>query len=132
MKHLSTLYGSKYLRARDFNAKHSHWGSKRTPRGRIFLYATNKLNLTPLSTCELIYWPAAIERTPDLIDFAIIKGLSRTHFKILSNLELSLDHTPILVEYHENILLIEITSSLHNSTTNWDNFRSIIERKPEL
>lgn len=71
---------------------------KTSPRCRILLHDMDKLDLTPLSTDEPAYWLSEIEKVPDLTDFVIIERLNRTHFKILSSLEVRSDRKSILIE----------------------------------
>lgn len=46
-----------------------------------------------------MYWPTALDKTSDLIDFAVIKGLNKSFFKIKLSLGLSSDHTLIIMKF---------------------------------
>ena len=92
----------------NFNAMHTLWGSRiKTPRGRTLeKYRTNNLNI--LSTGKTTYWPTDLNKTSDLLDFAVIKGLNANKLKITPNLELNSDHTPIIIEYTSKPILYKI------------------------
>ena len=51
------------------------------------------------------YWPTDLNKKPDLLDFAVTRGLNTNKLKITSNLELSSDHTPIIIEYRNKPIL---------------------------
>jgi len=48
-----------------------------------------------LSTGEPTYWPADLNKIPDLLDFAITNGISGIYSTIESSLDLESDHSPI-------------------------------------
>jgi hypothetical protein len=51
--------GQRFLAGGDYNAKHSHWGSRlTTPRGRELFKAMQVENLSHVSTGEPTYWPS--------------------------------------------------------------------------
>ena len=69
--------GPNFLVAGDGNAKHTAWGSRLiTPKGRNLLYVIQHNNLNYLSTGEPTYWPADLNKNPELLDFAITNGIS--------------------------------------------------------
>lgn len=43
------------------------------------------------------YWPTDTNKTPDLIDLFVVKGLSRNYIHVEDTEELSSDHSP----YHD-------------------------------
>jgi len=56
-RHFYTSLGHRFLAGGDYNAKHTHWGSRLvTPRGRELLKATQEENLMYVSTGEPTYW----------------------------------------------------------------------------
>ena len=55
------------------------------------------LNLTPISTGEPTYWPSNINKRPDLIDFAVFKGINADSIRIESFYGLTSDHSPIII-----------------------------------
>jgi hypothetical protein len=68
--------GHRILAGRDYNAKHSLWGSRlTTPRGRELFQTMQADNLTYVSTGEPTYWPSDRRKVPDLIDFGVVKGI---------------------------------------------------------
>ena len=58
-----------------------------------------------LSTGRPTYWPTDLNKIPDLLDFTVTRGLNTNKLKITSNLELSSDHTPIIIEYRNKPIL---------------------------
>jgi len=104
--------------AGDWNAKHTAWGSRLiTPKGRNLLHITQHNNLNYLSTGEPTYWPADLNKIPDLLDFAITNGISGIYSTIESSLDLESDHSPIWK-----------TQSLRlcNKYTSWTQFQDCI------
>ncbi|KAI4474505.1 hypothetical protein M0804_014822 [Polistes exclamans] len=122
--------GNKFIVAGDFNAKHPYWGSKTTsPRDKILNSYIMNANLNILTTGEPTYWPSASNKTPDLIDFGILKGLNLMHFKTKSLLDLSSDHSPIIITYQSKPLLYKKSPTLCNGSTNWMIFKETLESK---
>ena len=82
-------------------AKHISWDSRsNTPRGKVLDQTIRKYSLDIISTGgEPTYWPWAQEKTPDLLDFAIIKGLHKSQFTAQSCLDIISDHFPIFIDY---------------------------------
>ena len=84
--------GHRFIACGDYNAKHPWWGSRSstpTPRGRQLYDAMLDANLSPISTGEPTYWPADKHKHPDLIHFAVIKGIHPRYFAIKSCFDLS-------------------------------------------
>jgi exonuclease III len=74
-EYLSSL-GPQFTVAGDWNAKHTTWGSRLTAtKGTNLLCTMTQLNINFLSTGEPTYWPTDRNRTPDLLDFALMKGI---------------------------------------------------------
>lgn len=116
--------GNKFIAGGDYNAKHVAWGSRLiTPRGRELLNTIKAGNMQYVSTGEPTYWPTDLNKIPDLLDFCITKGIAPSYMQARSCLDLSSDHTPILVtnstQYQQN----SKPPSLYNSKTNWEKFR---------
>ena len=75
--------GDKYIAAGDYNSKHPTWGSRiTTPRGRTLEKQIRKNNFNILSTGRPTYWPTDLSKIPDLLDFAVIKGLNGNKINI--------------------------------------------------
>jgi hypothetical protein len=129
---INTL-GNRFLAGGDFSAKHQYWGSTLTTLKGRELYKTIKENkLEILSTGEPTYWPTDVNRTPDLIDFFIFKGLSHNYLDIKPNLEIASDHTPIIATISTHILTRKQPSKLHTRNINWDVFRNQIDENLRL
>jgi len=70
--------GYHFIAAGDYNAKHTHWGSRlMTPKEEqlynAIIKAKNKLDY--VSSGIPTYWPADPKKLSDLIDFAITKNI---------------------------------------------------------
>jgi hypothetical protein len=55
------------------------------------------LHLRHLSTGEHTHWPSDRNKLPDLLGFCVIKGISPNSAAATSCLELSSDHSPVIV-----------------------------------
>ena len=119
--------GPKFLAAGDYNAKHSFWGSRLiSPRGRqLYNAIINQYDV--ISTGEPTHWPSDNRKIPVLIDFGIFKGLQRQNIIAESSLELSSDHSPVvltILNLNPNIL----TNDRIKSRTNWSCFANKVEQ----
>jgi hypothetical protein len=69
----------------DFNAKHTHWGSRLiTNKGRELYKAVTDTGCEIISTGKPTYWPTdgGGEPLPDLNDFFVVKNISINYIKI--------------------------------------------------
>ena len=79
------------------NAKHTYWGSRLiNPKGRQLYNAliNSGGQLDAVSSGKPTHWPTDSKKIPDLIDFAIVKGLIRLEINIESSVDLLYDHSP--------------------------------------
>ncbi|KAK2574847.1 hypothetical protein KPH14_013041, partial [Odynerus spinipes] len=126
--HFQSL-GDKFISAGDYNAKHTTWGSKIiTTRGRTLEEAIRRNSYNVLSTGKPTHWPTDINKKPDVIDFAIVKALNINKFNITSSLDLSSDHTPLIVKYSSKPVCYNPPTTLCNKTTNWETFKTLVEQ----
>jgi hypothetical protein len=73
-KILFNKLNSRFIIGGDFNAKHTHWGSRLiTPKGRELYKAAVARGCEFVSTGKPTYWPTDHNKIPDLIDFFVIK-----------------------------------------------------------
>ena len=122
--------GNRFIAGGDYNAKHPWWGSRQSyasPRGKQLYDAMQEQNLIPISTGEPTYWPSDKNKLPDLIDFAVTKGFNANYFSVQSCLDLSSDHSPILIQLNTQIINTEKRNLLYNKKTNWQKYREYIE-----
>ena len=120
--------GPRFIVGGDFNAKHPLWGSRTTnPKGRQLIQSMNGNNLKHISTGEPTYWPSDINKFPDVIDFCVTKGLPSHSLAAKSSLELSSDHSPIIVSLNSPLSASELPAKLHNKSTNWGQFKRLVE-----
>lgn len=90
--------GPRFLAAGDYNAKHTHWGSRLiTPKGRMLFNAISKQNLSVISSGRPTYWPSDRQKIPDVIDFGVAKNIPSDFICVEASLELSSDHTPTIL-----------------------------------
>jgi hypothetical protein len=77
---LRSITSNRFIIGGDFNAKHTHWGSRLiTPKGRELLKAINVYKCEAISTGKPTYWPTDPGKIPDLIDFYITKNISSNY-----------------------------------------------------
>ena len=125
--------GNRFIAGGDYNAKHLHWGSRLvTPKGRQLLAAINDLNLKCASTGEPTYWPTDVNKTPDLIDFFIMKGISNREFTCDSCFDLSSDHSPVIAQFSRQLISKDQRCQLSSKKTNWEHFKIIVQETLNL
>ncbi|VVC41488.1 Endonuclease/exonuclease/phosphatase [Cinara cedri] len=101
------MLGDRFIAGDDYNAKHSHWGSRLiTPKGRALLKVANR-------------------KSP--ICF-VIKGISSNYVEAEGLIELTSDHIPMLLSLSSNVIMKKRKHFLTNKHTNWDLFRITFEK----
>uniref|UniRef100_A0ABD2VUC9 DNA-directed DNA polymerase n=1 Tax=Trichogramma kaykai TaxID=54128 RepID=A0ABD2VUC9_9HYME len=116
--------GHRYLCGGDWTAKHPWWGSRSqtpNPRGRQLYETIQNHNCFTISTGEPTYWPSDPNKLPDLLDFAVAKGLNRS-FSACSSLDLTSDHSPVIIAIDMPLKLTPCTKS----RVNWKVFNEIV------
>jgi len=66
-----------------------------------------------------------------LLDFCITKGINTQKAEIASCLELSSDHTPILITLHTRVIQKQQKQSLYNKYTDWEAFRQTLDERTD-
>uniref|UniRef100_A0A6M2DDB3 Putative rna-directed dna polymerase from mobile element jockey n=1 Tax=Xenopsylla cheopis TaxID=163159 RepID=A0A6M2DDB3_XENCH len=128
-----SVLGDKFIIGGDFNCKHTDWGSRlTTAKGKELLSSINYNNAIHLSTGCPTYWPTDFNKTPDLLDFFIVKGIPSKYFKTAANYDLSSDHSPIFLTFSTYPVPLNYSTKLHNQYTNWLIFQNIIDHKLTL
>jgi hypothetical protein len=89
-------------------------------------------NLKYLSSCEPTYWPSDMNKQPDVLDFCVTKGIATQNVSEDSCLELTSDHTPIIVTLHTRVQQQPKKPSLYNKNTDWETFGTVIETQINL
>jgi len=121
------LLGHRFIAGGDYNAKHQQWGSRlATPRGRELYKTVMKMNLEAISTGEPTYWPTDPKKIPDVIDICIAKGLPNKNLQAESCLDLSSDHSPVIITMSSQIIKKVKPTVLCNKKTDWERFRSLL------
>lgn len=117
----------------DFNANHSHWGSRlTTTKGRELYRAAQIGGCKFVSTGKSTYWPTDPGKVPDLIDFFITKNISKNYIQIEEDLDLSSDHSPIYLTLSDNVIKKENNPVLINKCTDWNHFKELLESSIKL
>lgn len=125
--------GNRFVAGGDWNAKHLSWGSRlTTTRGRQLKLSIDNNTLTAISSGEPTYWPADPNKVPDLLDFFIVKGLSKNYIKAESSLDTPSDHTPVLLTISAKLIDKPGPETLCNRFTDWDSFGQSITDKINL
>ena len=100
--------GNRFIAGGDFNAKHIQWGSRlTTTKGRELFSTIIKNNLNFISTGQPTYWPTDPKKIPDLIDFCITKGINTKNCVTEMSLNLTSDHTPVLVTLNTSFTTVK-------------------------
>jgi hypothetical protein len=132
-EHFGTFFqtlGPKFLAGGDYNSKSTPWGSRlTTTKGRELSKVIQEKNYSILSTRTPTYWPTNGNKIPDLLDFFVTNGISSTYTDIQSSYDLTSDHSPIIATLSTSVIVRKPTPLLHNSDTNWDTYRKIIQDK---
>ena len=144
----------------DYNSKHTLWGLRlTTTKGRELSEVIQEKNYSFLSTgtptywisnfrrdlnivyfllgkkkenIQPTYWPTDGNKIPDLLDFFVTNGISSTYTDIQSSYDLTSDHSPVIATLSTSVIVRQPISRLHNSKTNWDTYRQIIQGKENL
>ena len=121
------MLGCRFIAGGDYNAKNTTWGSRlTTTKGKELYKAIRSLELTVSSTGEPTYWPSDLNKIPDLIDFCVTKGIPKEHIHCKSCLDLSSDHSPVIITINRHFKNSRKKCQLCNSRTNWTHFQTIL------
>lgn len=128
-----TTLGPRFIAGGDYNAKHHLWGSRViSPRGRQLYQCIINNNMNFASSGEPTYWPTDLQKTPDLLDFFVVKGISNNYLKTDSSLDLHSDHSPIILTVSSSVIFKENPPILSNKYTDWHRFRQIFDQNVNL
>jgi hypothetical protein len=83
-------------------------------------------NFRHISSGEPTYWPTDRNKLPDLVDFCVTKGIPCNFPDAKSCLELSSDHSPVLVTLSTKSIIRVPQPRLYNRKTDWDAFRHLL------
>lgn len=120
--------GNRFVAGGDYNSKHTCWGSRLTiTKGRRLLKAVQILSCNVLTEGTPTYWPTDPSKCPDVIDMFIFKGLSTSFTKVEGSLDLSSEHTPIVLTLSETVITKPPALALTNSMTDWNGFSEYLE-----
>lgn len=132
-QHFFATLGPRFVAGADWNAKHTYWGSSlTTTRGRNLYEATRSGSFNNLATGQPTYWPSDPHKIPDLLDFFITHGLSDNYTSVESNLDLSSDHSPLILTLSTTVISKPPSISLTTPQTNWDEFKNYLTENINL
>jgi hypothetical protein len=96
---------SRFIIGGDFNAKHTHWGSRLvTTKGHELYKAVTDTGCEIVCTGKPTYWPTDPKKFQDLIDFFVVKNISTNCIKIEEGFDLNSDHSPIYPAVSDKII----------------------------
>ena len=128
VKFLANL-GNTFILGGEFNAKHVIWGSRySSTKGRELLRAGEFLDCSFISSGSPSYWPTDINKYPDVIDFLVTRGISTNYVDVESCIDLSSDHTPVILTLSDRIIYAQPLPSLTNNRTDWEGYRKFLEK----
>jgi hypothetical protein len=84
-----------------------------------------------LSTGEPTYWPADLNKNPDL-DFVVTNGISSIHSTMESSLDLESNHSPIIITLSTSPIWKTHPLRPCNKYTNWIQFQVYINENISL
>ena len=73
-------------------------------KGRELFNVLQYNNIKYISTRQPTYWPSDPNKLPDLLDFCVTKGIDTKKLTVASCLDLTSDHTPILITMYTHTL----------------------------
>lgn len=127
-KMLIESHSRKFIMGGDYNAKNTLWGSRlTTTKGRELYKAANETGCEFVSTGKPTYWPSDTSKIPDLIDFFIIRKVSKQYIKLEEGFDLNSDHSPIYLTLSDNVITKEEKPYLTNKNTDWIYFRHLLD-----
>ena len=125
--------GHRFVAGGDYNSKNTLWGCRlNTTRGRELSKTLQEQKYSHLSTGTPTYWPTDRNKTPDLLDFFVINGISSEYMDVVPSLDLSSDHTPIIATVSSHAVHKTPRSKLHNKKTNWEEYRMKLQEDINL
>ncbi|KAI5743663.1 hypothetical protein M8J77_020854 [Diaphorina citri] len=130
---LFNLFGTNFIVGRNWNAKHTFWGSRLiSPKGRALYSTTRAGSFKFLTTGEPTHWPTGPAKRPDVIDFFVTCGLANNYTHIERRDELSSDHSPLVLTLSSTVIIKPKPPRLTTHKTNWDAFKYYIEENVNL
>lgn len=110
----------------DWNAKHRSFGCRlTTTKGRHLRASLIETGGTAVSDGFPTHYPTDTSKQPDILDFFVVRGLSRNYLAVGSELEMTSDHIPIQLVLHQFVIL-KTSNYVTNAHTNWDYYRQLL------
>lgn len=123
-----TIMDSPYptIAAGDWNCKSPAWNSSTTcPNGRILLAEMEARDLDVTAPQVPTHFPPQASYTPDVLDFAVHKGISgQTAMEVLED-DMKSDHQPVVTTLHARP--IKTAPPMPRTRVDWQRFKRIVE-----
>ena len=115
--------GFTFIAGGDFNSKHLSWGSRQSNlKGKELCKALKDSNGTVASTGTSTYWTTNTTKTPDLMDFFIVKGVAQKDLEAGNIDNLSSDHSPIKLTIGAKVSSKQRRQPITTRYTDWNKF----------
>lgn len=112
----------------DFNSKHTDWKCHSTNKnGRTLLQLTEHLNLDIILPSSPTYYPDNVANRPDILDFALTKGVALHLRAIDVHNDLGSDHRPVSLVLGAPAHTTPATKTF----TNWEGYKKSLINKFE-
>ena len=89
------------------------------------LKACNETICAFISTRKPTYSPTDPQKLQDLIDFFVLRKISKNYLVIEKDVEINSDHSPIYLTLNSSYIEIDCNRFLSNNFTDWSFFRHI-------
>jgi hypothetical protein len=114
----------------DYNANHTDWGARFISfRGHELIKLMENNNLKHMSTGEPTYWSSDRNKLQHLVDLYVTEGIPQGFSDATSCVDISSDHSPILITLTAHAMNQETEPILSNRYTNLDEFRCLINER---
>ena len=90
------------------------------------LKTSNDTGCDFISTRVPTYWPTGPQKLPDLIDFFVLRKISKNYLKIKEGVEMNSDHLPIYLTLNSSYIEKDCNPFLSNKYIDWSYFRHIL------
>lgn len=114
-----TSLSDRFVVAGDFNAKHASWNCQRPNRqgDRLFLNSTGN-GYVVMAPREPTHVPDAANQLPDILDIALVKGLT-TRARLTTLDDLPSDHLPVIMEIMHPVELSPTAEKFNYKAADW-------------
>jgi len=109
---------NRFIAAENYNAKYTQWGSRLISlKGQELFKAIKTTNLSTVSISESTYWSTDSKKIPDLLNFGITYSIPKNSCNTESCLDLSSDHSPVIITLNGKVITRSRSCTFHNAKT---------------